>query len=279
MIDVRAHVFQGIDQEFRFAITSNQKGVFAGSEKLLKTAEEIKLKNLWAAADGMLLSEKTTVFKASGDPLQVTLAEEKLLGLIGKPSGVATSARKMVEAAGGRIKVVCGAWKKVFPETKEELRQAIAIGGAGIRMAEEPFVYLDKNYARMLGGIGRAVKRAVTLPGRTVVIQLRGEFGPIADEANEAVEAGAGILMVDTGRIADLQAVVKAGTDGNWRKRVKIGFAGDVTAEKLAALIEAGADIVDVGRAIIDAPILDFRLDIKQGILRRQQITRGEEGG
>jgi nicotinate-nucleotide pyrophosphorylase (carboxylating) len=260
--DVRAHLFEGIDREFTFVITANQKGVFAGTGKLLKAAEEIRLKNTWVAADGMPLGEKTAVFKASGDPIQVTLAEERLLGIIGKPSGVATAARKMVEAAGGRVKVVCGAWKKAFPENKDELRQAIAIGGAGIRIAEEPFVYLDKNYTRMLGGIGRAVKRALTLPGKTVVIQLRGEFGPIADEANEAVEAGAGILMVDTGRIVDLQAVVKAGADGNWRKRVKIAFAGGVTEEKLSALIETGADIVDVGRAIIDAPLLDFRLDI-----------------
>jgi nicotinate-nucleotide pyrophosphorylase (carboxylating) len=261
-MDIREHMFRACGREFAFAIFANQKGIFIGSEKLLKAAKDMELEDVWIAGDGTLLSEKTMVLKASGNPFQVTQAEETLLGLIGKPSGVATAARNFVEMTGGRIKVVCGAWKKVFPESKEDLRKAIAVGGAGIRMTEEPFLYLDKNYVRMLGGIDRVVQRAVTLPGRTVVVQLRGEYGPIAHEAKTAVEAGAGILMVDTGNVLDLQAVDRAGTEGGWRKQVKIGFAGGVTVEDLKSLAEAGADIVDVGRAIIDAPILDFRLDV-----------------
>lgn len=261
-MDIKEHFFRGIDHDFMFAITASQKGVFAGSEKLLKVAQEMQLKNLWVVSEGADLIEETTVFKAGGDPLKVALAEEKLLGLIGKPSGVATSARNMVEAARGRIKIVCGAWKKVFPENKDELRNAILVGGAGIRMTEEPFMYVDKNYVRMLGGISNSIKRALTFPGRIVVVQLKGEYGLIADEANEAVEAGAGILMVDTGNVEDIQEVVRAGLDKGWRKLVQIGFAGAVTIRELESVVEAGVDIVDVGRAIIDAPILDFRLDV-----------------
>ena len=47
-----------------------------------------------------------------------------------------------------------------------------------------------------------------------------------------------------------------------FRDRVRIAFAGGVSADGLEEVISAGADIVDVGRAIIDAPILDFRLDV-----------------
>lgn len=261
-LDIKAHVFQDINREFTFTICANQMGVFAGSKRLLKVAEEMKLKDLWVAADGTSLVEKSPVFKACADPLRVTLAEDRLLGLIGKPSGVATSARNLVEGAAGRIKVVCGGWKKVFPENKDDLRDAISVGGAGIRMTEEPFMYLDKNYVRMLGGVANAVSRGASLQGRTVVVQLRGEYGLIDDEANEAVEAGAGILMVDTGRVLDLKTVVRAGTECGWRKKVKIGFGGGVTQLELESVVEAGADIVDIGRAIIDAPILDFRLDV-----------------
>jgi nicotinate-nucleotide pyrophosphorylase (carboxylating) len=261
-MDIREMIFRDCNREFYFAIVVNQEGIFAGSEKLLKAAKEMQLKDLWVAADGTLLSKKAMVLKACGNPFQVTLAEERLLGLIGKPSGVATAARSMVERAGGRIKVVCGAWKKVFAETKNDLRNAIAVGGAGIRMTDEPFMYVDKNYVRMLGGIGSAVKKAATLPGRTVVVQLRGEFGPIGIEADEAVEAGAGILMVDTGNVADLREAVKAGAEKGWRNRVKIAFAGGVTEDELRTLAETGVDIIDVGRAVIDAPLLDFRLDV-----------------
>lgn len=261
-MDVKKSVFKDLEEEFFFTIRVNQKGIFAASDRLPDIISDLKLKNLWITADGTRLNRNDQVLCASGDPIQVTLAEEKLLGLIGKTSGVATAAHNLVRAADGRIEVICGGWKKVFPEIKEDLRKAIRVGGAGIRMTESPFVYLDKNYTRMLGGIRKAVERAVTLSGRKVVVQLRGEFDLIDIEAKEAVDAGASILMVDTGCIQDLKTVVKTGIESGWRTTVKIGFSGGVTENMLESLIDAGADKVDIGRTIIDASILDFRLDV-----------------
>lgn len=261
-MDIKKYFFQGIDTNFRFTITATQKGIFAGSEELHKVVMEMQLKDVWIASEGAELNEGTSVFQAGGDAVTAALAEEKLLGLIGKPSGVATSSRNMVEKAQGRIKIVCGAWKKVFPETKDTLRKAILLGGAGIRITETPFVYVDKNFVRMIGGVGNSVQRAITLPNRTVVIQLKGEYGKISEEAIEAVKTGAGIVMVDTGKVEDIKQTDTALSDKGWRNNVKLGFGGSVTIGELNSIIEAGADIVDVGRAIIDAPILNFRFDI-----------------
>lgn len=173
-MDIREHLFGKNERQYIFTVSVTQKGVFAGTEKLLKAAGELKLKDVWAADEGSLLRQNDIVFIACADPFQVIEAEERLLGLIGKPSGVATASRNYVKAAGGRIRIVCGAWKKVFSEIKEDLRKAIIVGGAGIRISDEPFVYLDKNYVRMFGGIEKAVRKAAELQGRTVVIQLRG---------------------------------------------------------------------------------------------------------
>lgn len=261
-MDVKEQFFQGIDRAYRFEITATQDGIFAGSEKLLKAAREMRLESIWVASEGAKLGEGIRVLLAIGDPVKVALAEEKLLGLIGKPSGVATASRNMVEAARGRIKVVCGAWKKVFPENKDDLRKAIHTGGAGIRITDDPFMYVDKNFVRMAGGVGNSIRRAAALRGRTVVVQIRGEYKSVANEAIEAMEAGAGIVMVDTGKVEDINHVVQALSRRGRRDVVKIGFGGAVTVNELEAVIEAGADIVDVGRAIIDAPMLDFRFDV-----------------
>ena len=43
---------------------------------------------------------------------------------------------------------------------------------------------------------------------------------------------------------------------------MRIAFAGGVTGLTLDDVIAAGADIVDVGRSVIDAPLLDFRFDV-----------------
>lgn len=261
-MDIREHLFGKNERQYIFTVSVTQKGVLAGTEKLLKAAGELKLKDVWAADEGSVLGRGDIVFIACGNPFQVIEAEERLLGLIGKPSGVATASRSYVEAAGDRIRIVCGAWKKVSPEIKDDLRKAIAVGGAGIRIIDEPFVYLDKNYVRLFGGIGNAVRRAADLQDRTVVVQLRGEYKPIHLEAQEAVEAGAGIIMVDTGNITDLKQVTQAGENNGWRHLVKIAFAGGIKLKEMAELAELNIDILDVGRAIIDAPLLDYRLDV-----------------
>lgn len=268
-MDLREFLFAPLGrQTLAFAITARQKGIFSGAARLKQLAGELGLEVTWLAPEGYALEPGTCLFQAKGEALAIIRAEETLLGIIGKPSGVATVAADFVRQAGGRIKVVCGAWKKVAPEIRGELRQAIATGGAGIRITDHPFIYLDKNYVRLLGGIEPAVGRARAYDqGRMIVVQIQGESRPIAAEAEAAVKAGAGIIMIDTGLLEDLQKVVTAAQKGGWREKVKLAFAGGVTLADLEEIIAAGADIVDVGRAIIDAPLLDLSLDVERNSL------------
>lgn len=263
-MDIRAVLFKQIKKQvFSFHLQAMEEGVLAGTAKMLELAQEIGITVLMSAPEGSILKPGTIILQGQGKPEQVVRAEEMLLGAIGKTSGVATAARRFVKAAGKKTKVVCGAWKKVVPQIRSELRQAIAVGGAGIRITEEPFVYLDKNYIRMLGGIKSAVEKGRTLSGRIVVVQLRGQEMPIEQEAEVAVRAGADILMVDTGKEEDLAAVMEQALKQGWRERVKIAFAGGVTLESVSKLAKAKVDILDIGRGIIDAPLLDFRMEVE----------------
>jgi nicotinate-nucleotide pyrophosphorylase (carboxylating) len=248
-------------RDFAFEITAGGRAVLAGSRRLAELAAELELELAWLAEEGARLEPGSVVARASGDAHQVAMAEERLVAVIGKASGVATAAAELVAAAGGRARVVCGAWKKVPAELRPQLRHAAAVGGAGLRILDAPFVYLDKNHVRMLGGAARAVRQARALEGRAVVVQLRGEAAPIADEADAAVAEGAAVLMVDTGRVADLAAV--AARRARWPQRVELAFGGGVGPANLREVLEAGADVVDVGRAILDAPMVDFRLDVR----------------
>ncbi|MGB9662475.1 MAG: nicotinate-nucleotide diphosphorylase [Moorellaceae bacterium] len=251
-----------------FEITAREPGVLAGTQKLQATAKELGLDLEWQAEEGSKLEEGTCVCRARGDAWQVTRAEEELLGCIGKTSGVATAAAEMVVQARGRARVVCGAWKKVPQEIRRDIRQAIATGGAGIRLVDDPFLYLDKNYVRLFGGIGPAVRRARELQGRIVVVQLRGEAGSLEQEVLEAGREGAHILMVDTGKVEDLARVRDIVLKEGLRDRIKLAFGGSVNRSNLDRVIDAGADIIDVGRAIIDAPLLDFSLDVVDRVNR-----------
>lgn len=68
--------------------------------------------------------------------------------------------------------------------------------------------------------------------------------------------------MVDTGRIGDLRTVSKILSRKGLRDRVQIAFAGEVRLNDLDTLQHEDLDIVDIGRAVLDAPFLDFRYDV-----------------
>ncbi|HBP63491.1 MAG TPA: nicotinate-nucleotide pyrophosphorylase [Desulfosporosinus sp.] len=265
-MELREFLFEPLKgRSYLFAIRTRENGILSGAARLKELAIELGLKVILMAEEGSLLIPGTTVFAARGNAEMVTRAEETLMGVIGKPSGVATAAANIVKKA-SPVKVVCGAWKKIGQATKGELRQAVMTGGGGLRMSEQPFVYLDKNYIRMFGGVTAAVAQAKLFdPNRLVVAQLRGEVQGIVEEARFAVQAGAGILMVDTGIPEDLKAVMSAAVSDGWRKSVQLAFAGGVYAEELAEIVALGPDIIDVGRAILDAPLLDFSLDVEGG--------------
>jgi len=270
-MDVRLYLFEPLNgQLFAANLTAAESGILAGTTFALNRASELGLSVLTHIPDGSDLQPGVCVLSLRGTAEQIARAEEELLGCVGKPSGVATASRRFAGLAGGRARIVCGAWKKVVPEIRKQLREAIAIGGACVRLLDEPFVYLDKNFVRMFAGITEVVGRAHSMNGRVVAVQIRGETGPIVEEAVLACRAGAGVLMVDTGSVKDLLEVVEATHRHGFRQRVKIAFGGGVTAERLEEVVAAGADIIDIGRAIIDAPIVDFRLDVQpKNIYRR----------
>jgi nicotinate-nucleotide pyrophosphorylase (carboxylating) len=145
---------------------------------------------------------------------------------------------------------------------KESIRRAVAVGGALIRISREPFVYLDKNYIMILGGIGRALEAVSSLVDRKKVAQLKGRHGSIVEEACEAVKFGADILHIDTGNTTDVTSVVQDLAHRGCRDRVSIAFSGNVRLEDVPQLKELDVDILDIGRQIVDAPLLDMRLEV-----------------
>lgn len=267
-MELREFLFEPLkNRNYLFSIRARENGILSGADRLKELALGLGLNVISVAQEGAPLVSGTAVLIAKGDAEMVAAAEETLMGVIGKPSGVATAAADIIKKA-NPVKVVCGAWKKIGQAAKGELRQAVNTGGAGLRMSEQPFVYLDKNYIRMFGGVAAAVGRAKLFdPERLVVAQLRGEVQGIVDEARAAVQAGASILMIDTGVLNDLKAVMDAAITDGWRKSVQVAFAGGVSREELSNIVGLRPDVIDVGRAILDAPLLDFGLDVENGDL------------
>jgi nicotinate-nucleotide pyrophosphorylase (carboxylating) len=265
-IDIRDLLFEGIRRvRFSAHIVAHHDGVLSGSASLRERGEEIGVSFSTLLSEGAQLQCGTVIADFTGLPKEMALCEESLIGLAAKYSGVASAAAKAYKAA-GRIRVVCGAWKKMPGESKQALRRAITTGGMPTRLVDQNFVYLDKNYVRMLGGIGPTLAAARSIGERVLAIQIRGETVPIADEALAAADSGADVLMVDTGRLADAREVSSALRAHGVRTQVSIAFAGGLHIKDLWQLQDEDIDIVDIGRAVIDAPLLDMSMDVTSRI-------------
>jgi len=265
--DIRDRIFDGIaDARVTFAVTAQRNGILAGMSRACDKAAELGVTVLYSCEDGMRVAKDEKVLVAAGTPKQVALAEEVLVGLLAKTSGIATAADRAVRLAQGRVQVVSGAWKKMPPELKTAVREAVVLGGASSRIADCPFVYLDKNYVAILGGIEPALRAVEEFPDTLKVIQLKGTTADMTVEAEQAVRGGAGILMVDTGDAAAARAVSASLEAAGLRARARIAFAGGIAIDDIPSLVTVGIDILDIGADIVDAPLLDLRLDVVEVI-------------
>jgi nicotinate-nucleotide pyrophosphorylase (carboxylating) len=148
-------------------------------------------------------------------------------------------------------------------EIKPQIRRAVHRGGGSGRIADVPFLYLDKNYVRIFGSVRKTLEAVAPMQGYVRAIQLRGLVEDIATETRAAIESGAEILMVDTGRLEDLDLVARLVHESGRRQRTTIAFAGDIAMEDIPDVAAHDVDILDIGRAVLDAPIVDIKFDVR----------------
>ena len=265
MKDVRDNIFSTIAERMVTAvIIADEEGILSGIAAAEEEASRIGLKISDTLDEGCRIQKGKVLIRFAGTPKQISMAEESVLGHLAKTSGIATSANLFVQKAGNRMKIVSGAWKKMPVSIKESIRLAVSTGGASSRITEKPFIYLDKNYIRMLGGIKKCLETATGLNGHLRVLQLKGHYQDIDLEACEAAENGADIIFIDTGQIIDIQKVTAKLNKEGKRSKVVIAFAGGVSLKDIHRLKSMDVDILDVGRAIVDAPLLDMRLEVEK---------------
>jgi nicotinate-nucleotide pyrophosphorylase (carboxylating) len=260
--DIRQEIFEPyMEHRVTASLIAETSGTLSGIQRARDRVESLGALFGTGLTDGGILGAGQEVARVTGNPVQIAQAEEQIIGALSKSSGIATAARNARDKAGSRCQVVSGGWKKMPLEIKELVRQAVFDGGVETRISQEPFIYLDKNYVRIFGGVRQAVQ-AVSGLGRAIVVQVRGELEPLKDEAIAAVRGGAAVVMVDTGQPEDLRDVTQALRQNRLRDQVRVAFAGKVSLSDLEGLVQMDVDVVDIGYAVVDAPCLPMRFDV-----------------
>ncbi|UCE53333.1 MAG: hypothetical protein JSV31_29470 [Desulfobacterales bacterium] len=263
MQDLRDDIFKGVmTRSVTADIIAEDAGVIAGIQAAKDKARSLGLNIIRMVQEGQTVKRGEVIAKVSGNPKQIAITEDQLIGLVAKPSGIATATRNCVDRAGPDIQIVCGAWKKMPVVLKQTIRDAIVTGGGYFRISRDPFIYLDKNYIRMLGGIKSSLQAVAHFTGFKKVVQIKGRQKDIALEACEAAELNADIIYVDSGQPEDLRELTDLLNRKGLRDRVEIAFGGSVKIEDIDRFKDLPVDILEIGRQIVDAPLLDLKLEV-----------------
>ena len=130
-------------------------------------------------------------------------------------------------------------------------------GGANHRFGLYDAVMIKDNHIKAAGGITAAVLAAKTRIPHTMMIEVEAES---LSQAEEAVQAGAHIVMLDNMSPASMTEAVKAIRER--APHIVIEASGGITAERVAEVARCGVDVISVGSLTHSFEAMDISLDL-----------------
>ena len=203
--------------------------------------------------DGEACRNGEEVAEIIGTARALLVGERTALNFLQRLSGIATRARRFVDAAGGRITILDT--RKTTPTLRVLEKYAVRAGGASNhRVGLFDAILIKDNHIRLAGGVPAAVAGARAFrPGLPVEIEAE-----TLAQVDEALAAGAETILVDNMPTDRIREAV-----GRARGRAKIEISGGVTLERIPELAATGADFVSVGALTHSAPAIDISFEIE----------------
>ena len=184
----------------------------------------------------------------------ILTGERTALNFLQRLSGVATASRRAAELVAGTGVSVLDT-RKTTPGHRVLEKYAVRIGGCrNHRAGLDDGVLIKENHIRAAGGITPAVAAAQR---RTAPMQLVEVEVTTPAELDEAIAAGADVVLVDNADLDGLRAAVARAAG-----RVRLEASGGVTLDNLAAVARTGVDYVSLGALTHSARAIDFSLEI-----------------
>jgi nicotinate-nucleotide pyrophosphorylase (carboxylating) len=224
--------------------------VLAGTEVLRQLYPDL----VFRKRDGDRCVDGDTIAEVTG-PARLLLTRERVaLNFLQRLSGVATLARRFVDAvAGTNCKVLDT--RKTTPGLRALEKSAAAAGGVtNHRMGLYDAILIKNNHISAAGGVRAAIEHARAASTLPIEIEVRTRA-----ELREALENGAAHLLLD-----NLTAAEAAEWIREVAGRAKVELSGGITLQTVRAYAETGADYVSAGAITHSARAMDisFRLEL-----------------
>jgi nicotinate-nucleotide pyrophosphorylase (carboxylating) len=243
------------DQKARAVILAKADCVIAGLDIAAEAFKQLDpvASIVQHRRDGEWVHAGTEVATLTGDASAMLTAERTALNFMQRLSGIATLTRRFVEASRGRIVVLDT--RKTTPGLRALEKYAVrAGGGVNHRGGLDQGILIKDNHIRLAGGVRNAVTR-MRQANREMPTEVEAQS---LEQVDEALAAGADIILLDNLSTADIIEAVK-----RCAGRVKTEISGGVTLPRMPELVETGADYVSIGALTHSAPAVDLSFEIE----------------
>ncbi|MBC7008992.1 carboxylating nicotinate-nucleotide diphosphorylase [Pseudoalteromonas sp. BZK2] len=201
--------------------------------------------------DGDKVAANSTLFTASGSARAILTAERTALNFVQTLSGTATTTAHYVKELEGTTTQLLDT-RKTIPGLRALQKYAVKCGGgANHRIGLFDAFLIKENHIAACGGIDKAVAQAkINHPTKPVEVEVES-----LDELEQAITAGADIIMLDNFTVEQIQQAVVL-TD----KRAKLEVSGNMTLETLKTYSQAGVDFISSGALTKNLQSIDLSM-------------------
>lgn len=245
------------DARARAAVVARAAGVIAGSACFTEAYRQVDsgVCVRWEQSDGSSVDVGTTIGVLDGSLRSVLTGERTALNFLCHLSGVATSTRRFVDIAAGRLEI----WdtRKTLPGLRALEKAAVRSGGGvNHRVSLSDMVLVKDNHLAGVG-IADAVSRARGLwPDHRIEVEC-----DRLEQVETAVMAGADFVMLDNMSPREARECVRWVRAGG-RPDTIVEISGGITLDTIADYADTGADFCSTSAITQSAPALDIGLDI-----------------
>lgn len=243
------------DRWRRARIITREPGVFCGEAWIESVFRQLdpRVQVSQIAHDGERLVADQTLFYVEGPARALMTGERTALNFVQTLSGTATHCQRYADrVADTGVRLLDT--RKTLPGLRLAQKYAVTCGGChNHRIGLFDAFLIKENHIAACGGIAEAVATAHRIaPGKPVEVEVENQA-----ELEEALAAGADIIMLDEFDLSSLREAVKF-TAG----RAKLEASGGITDKTLRPIAETGVDYISIGTLTKDVKALDLSMRV-----------------
>ena len=247
-------------------ILVKDEGILAGGEiarrVFLKVDPSLEVEPL--IEDGKRIHPGEVTATVSGRVISILKAERTALNFLQRLSGIASQTAKYIAETHG-LKVKITDTRKTTPGLRLLEKYAVRVGGGNNhRFHLGDGILIKDNHLTALRALGMTIKDIVAKAKQTAPQGLKVEVEVnTVEEALEAAEAGADIIMLDNMNPDDMRRVVDS-----IPSHVEIEASGGITLDNVRAAALAGVDFISIGALTHSVKSLDISLELEPQTLK-----------